>query len=35
MVLGELENALRSARSEEPFVATAGTLDVDHILPDK
>jgi hypothetical protein len=35
MVLGEIENALRSARSEEPFVPAAGTLDVDHILPDK
>jgi hypothetical protein len=35
MVLGELENGLRSARSEEPFVPTVGTLDVDHILPDK
>jgi hypothetical protein len=35
MVFGELENALRSARSEEPFVPDVGTLDVDHILPDK
>jgi hypothetical protein len=35
MVLGELENALRSERSEEPFVAAVGALDVDHILPDK
>ena len=35
MVFGEIENALRSARSEEPFVPVVGTLDVDHILPDK
>jgi hypothetical protein len=35
MVLGELENALRSVRSEEPFIPVVGTLDVDHILPDK
>ncbi|MGB8683492.1 MAG: DUF262 domain-containing protein [Candidatus Binatus sp.] len=34
-VLTELENGLRSARSEEPFVAVNDTLDVDHILPDK
>ena len=35
MVLGEIENALRSARSEEPFVPEVGALDVDHIMPDK
>jgi hypothetical protein len=35
MVLVELENAMRSARTEEPFVPGVGTLDVDHILPEK
>jgi hypothetical protein len=34
-VLTELENHLRSERSEEPYVANLGTLDVDHILPDR
>jgi hypothetical protein len=30
-----LENRLRSQRSEEPYAANLGTLDVDHILPDR
>ncbi|KIZ33563.1 MULTISPECIES: DUF262 domain-containing protein [Rhodopseudomonas] len=34
-VLTELENAMRTLRTEEPFTPTLGTLDVDHILPDK
>jgi hypothetical protein len=34
-VLTEIENGMRSTRSEEPFVPVLGTLDVDHILPDK
>ena len=34
-VLTELENGMRTPRTEEPFIATLGTLDVDHILPDK
>jgi hypothetical protein len=33
-VLAELENAMRSAHSEEPYTPT-GNVDVDHILPDK
>src|SRR5262249_34293997 len=35
MVLGEPKTALRSSRSEEPFVPRVGMLDVDHILPEK
>lgn len=34
-ILAELENGLRSARSEERFTISQGTLDVDHIMPDK
>jgi hypothetical protein len=30
-----IENGLRSPRSEELFVISQGTLDVDHIMPDK
>jgi hypothetical protein len=32
-VLIELENALRTERSEEPFVSISGSLDIDHMLP--
>lgn len=32
-ILAELENGMRSARSEEPFASNLETLDVDHILP--
>jgi hypothetical protein len=32
-VLVELENALRTERSEEPVVAALGSLDIDHMLP--
>ena len=35
LILAELENGMRTPRSEEPFVLSPGTLDVDHILPDK
>lgn len=34
-VLSELENGLRSARTEAPFAAGEVPLDVDHILPEK
>jgi hypothetical protein len=34
-ILAEIENGLRSPRSEEPFIISQGTLDVDHIMPDK
>jgi hypothetical protein len=34
-VLVELENGLRSSRSEEPFAVMSDNLDVDHILPNK
>lgn len=34
-LLVELENGLRSSRREEDFVPTIGTIDIDHILPDK
>ncbi len=34
-VLTELENGLRSPRTEEAFAPGVATLDVDHILPDK
>lgn len=33
--LTELENGLRSRRTEEQFVPSPGMLDVDHILPEK
>ncbi len=35
LVLAELENGLRTPRSEELFALTPGMLDVDHILPDR
>jgi Protein of unknown function DUF262/Protein of unknown function (DUF1524) len=34
-MLVEIENAIRTERTEEPFVPSAGSLDVDHVLPDK
>ena len=34
-VLVEIENGLRSSRTEERFLPSPGSLDVDHILPDK
>jgi hypothetical protein len=34
-LLVELENGLRSTRREEHFIPTVGTIDIDHILPDK
>ncbi len=34
-VLTELENGMRTSRTEEPFTPSLGMLDVDHILPDK
>ena len=34
-ILTELENGMRTPQSEEPFVPNVGTLDIDHILPDK
>lgn len=34
-ILSEIENGLRSPRTEEPFVMPQGMLDVDHIMPDK
>jgi hypothetical protein len=33
-VLAELENGMRSTRSEEPLASGLENLDVDHILPD-
>ena len=35
MVLAEIENGMRSPRSEEAFSLPDGLLDVDHILPDR
>lgn len=35
MVLAEIENGMRSPRSEESFSLPPGLLDVDHILPDR
>lgn len=32
-ILVELEEAMRSAKTEEPFVLSVTSLDVDHILP--
>jgi hypothetical protein len=32
-ILTELENGLRSARSEEPVVLTLDPLDIDHMMP--
>ncbi|GAB3429725.1 DUF262 domain-containing HNH endonuclease family protein [Massilia solisilvae] len=32
-ILVELENALRTERSEEPVFVSAGSLDIDHMLP--
>jgi len=32
-VLVELENALRTERTEEPLVPSLGSLDIDHMLP--
>jgi len=32
-ILATLERKMRSARTEEPFILTLETLDVDHILP--
>jgi hypothetical protein len=32
-VLVELENALRTERTEEPLTPALGNLDIDHILP--
>jgi hypothetical protein len=34
-VLTDVENGLRTPYSEEPYVPSLGTLDVDHIMPDK
>jgi len=34
-VLAEIENGMRSPRSEEAFSLPDGLLDVDHILPDR
>lgn len=34
-MLAELENGMRSPRAEELFIPSPGTLDIDHILPDK
>ena len=33
-ILTELENGLRTPHTEEPFVAAASTLDIDHIMPE-
>ena len=32
-ILVELENALRTARTEEPVAPSLGNLDIDHVLP--
>ena len=34
-VLAEVENGMRSPRTEEPFTFPQGLLDVDHIMPDR
>lgn len=34
-VLAEIENRMRSPRTEEPFTLPQGLLDVDHIMPDR
>jgi hypothetical protein len=35
MVLAEIENGMRSPRTEEPFTLPQGLLDIDHIMPDR